>query len=205
MLRHRHDACFQLSIFESQFEKDWRTLKKYIDISHDKTATSSFPYMTTNSLKNGSHVIVREGDTPFYLWYSTFIAYIIIMGIHTISSVYGNTICATDMTHIFSGPYLRTNSSGTIFHDKTATSSFPYMTTNSLKNGSHVIVREGDTPFYLWSSTYYSSPLGVKHAQVRCIKDEADVMEAEGIEYSAVRIGSQLLFIPKYLSNIFQS
>jgi hypothetical protein len=55
------------------------------------------------------------------------------------------------------------------------------MTTNSLKNGSHVIVREGDTPFYLWSSTYYSSPLGVKHAQVRCIKDEAEVMEAEGI------------------------
>jgi hypothetical protein len=66
------------------------------------------------------------------------------------------------------------------------------MTTNSLKNGSHVIVREGDTPFYLWSSTYYSSPLGVKHAQVRCIKDEAEVMEAEGIEYSAARIGSQV-------------
>jgi uncharacterized protein (TIGR02145 family) len=31
----------------------------------------------------------------------------------------------------------------------------------------------------------------VKHAQVRCIKDE-EAMEAEGIEYSAARIGSQV-------------
>jgi hypothetical protein len=126
------------------------------------------------------------------------IAYIIIMGIHTISSVYGTTICATDMTHIFSGPYLRTNAVMTGVERKDL----------SIFNRFYSNFKEA----YFWSSNkldsnpgkawklalelsrakvYYGITSKINGLSVRCIKN-SEVMKVGGIKYNTIKIGTQI-------------